>query len=111
MNHRHCLEATCVGASFVAVPLAAGAQDAAAVETVTATSFVNGAIGKDEADAMRRLDRLLRRRLPNTTIVSVGHRSTLASFDEHRLDLVLATHEPAGESHERTFEAPDMARN
>jgi putative ATP-binding cassette transporter len=31
--------------------------------------------------------RVLRERLPGTTIVSVGHRSTLAAFHERRIDM------------------------
>jgi len=40
----------------------------------------------DEASEAR-IYRLLRERLPDTTLVSVGHRSTLARFHERRLDL------------------------
>jgi putative ATP-binding cassette transporter len=40
----------------------------------------------DEASEAR-LYRLLAERLPHATVVSVGHRSTLAAFHEHQLDL------------------------
>src|SRR5881296_2842911 len=40
----------------------------------------------DEASEAR-LYRLLKERLPNATLVSVGHRSTLAAFHERHLDL------------------------
>lgn len=40
---------------LAAVPLAAGAQDAVVVETITATTYVNGGIGKDEQSAMHRI--------------------------------------------------------
>src|SRR5207249_10474748 len=51
----------------------------------------------DEASEGR-LYCLLRERLPNAALVSVGHRSTLAAFHEHRLDLGLARRRSAGDS-------------
>ena len=45
-----------IGASLLAtLPLAASAQDATVVETITATTYVNGGIGKDEEAAMSRI--------------------------------------------------------
>ncbi|HYT95695.1 MAG TPA: ABC transporter ATP-binding protein/permease [Casimicrobiaceae bacterium] len=57
----------------------------------------------DEASEGR-LYRLLRERLPNAALVSVGHRSTLAAFHEHRLDLGLARRRSACGSGAQTFE-------
>ena len=56
MKIRTPLTAALVGASlFITLPLAAGAQDSIVVETITATTYLNGGIGKPEADAMRRM--------------------------------------------------------
>lgn len=43
------------GTILVALPLAASAQDAAVVETVRATTYVNGGIGKDEQATIHRV--------------------------------------------------------
>ncbi len=44
------------GAGLLAtLPLSAGAQDSIAVETITATTYLNGGVGKDEEAAMRRV--------------------------------------------------------
>lgn len=44
------------GSSLLAsLPLAASAQEIIVVETISATTYLNGGIGKDEADAMRRI--------------------------------------------------------
>jgi hypothetical protein len=55
MNIRNPLTAALIGASLLAMPLAASAQQSVAVETVIATTYLNGGIGKTEADAMRRM--------------------------------------------------------
>lgn len=56
MKIRHSLTAALIGASLLAsLPLAASAQESIIVETFTATTYLNGGIGKDEADAMRRI--------------------------------------------------------
>lgn len=56
MKNRTSLTAALIGASLLAsLPLAASAQESIIVETITATTYLNGGIGKDEADAMRRI--------------------------------------------------------
>lgn len=48
--------AVLLAASVLAMlPLGASAQDSIVVETITATTYVNGGIGKDEEAAMRRV--------------------------------------------------------
>ncbi len=50
------LSAVLLGATlFVALPSAANAQDAIVVETITATTYVNGGIGETEQATMRRI--------------------------------------------------------
>ena len=49
--------------------------------------FLDEATSALDEGSEERLYRLLRERLPNAALVSVGHRSTLAAFHEHRLDL------------------------
>lgn len=54
MNTRTSITAALIGASLLAtLPLAANAQEPTVVETITATTYVNGGIGKDEEAAMR----------------------------------------------------------
>jgi hypothetical protein len=56
MKIRSPLAAMFIGVSMLAtLPLAASAQDSVVVETITATTYVNGGIGKDEEAAMRRV--------------------------------------------------------
>jgi hypothetical protein len=56
MKMRAQLSALLLGASMLTVvPLAANAQDSIVVETITATTYLNGGIGKDEEAAMRRV--------------------------------------------------------
>ena len=50
------LTAALIGAGLLAtLPLAACAQDSVVVETITATTYVNGGIGKDEEVVLRRI--------------------------------------------------------
>ena len=56
MKIRTRLTVLLIGASLLAtLPLAASAQDSIVVETITATTYLNGGIGKDEEAAMRRV--------------------------------------------------------
>ncbi|MCC6197810.1 MAG: hypothetical protein IT518_25445 [Burkholderiales bacterium] len=56
MKPRKSLMSLMIGASLLAtLPLAALAQDSIVVETVTATTYLNGGVGKGEAATMRRL--------------------------------------------------------
>jgi vitamin B12/bleomycin/antimicrobial peptide transport system ATP-binding/permease protein len=64
----------------------------------------------DEASEAR-LYRLVRERLPNATLLSVGHRSTLTAFHDHHLDLGLTQRRSASESNAETFEMPVLSRN
>jgi hypothetical protein len=50
------LTAALIGAGlFATLPLTASAQDSIVVETITATTYVNGGVGKDEEVAMHRI--------------------------------------------------------
>src|SRR5438874_3399185 len=49
--------------------------------------FLDEATSALDEGSEERLYRLLRERLPDAALVSIGHRSTLAAFHEHRLDL------------------------
>jgi hypothetical protein len=50
------LTAALIGAGLLAtLPLVASAQDSVIVETITATTYVNGGIGKDEEVALHRI--------------------------------------------------------
>jgi hypothetical protein len=50
------LTAARMGAGLLAMlPFAAGAQDSVVVETITATTYVNGDVGKDEEAALHRI--------------------------------------------------------
>jgi hypothetical protein len=50
------LTAALIGAGLLAtLPFAAGAQDSVVVETITATTYVNGGVGKDEEVALHRI--------------------------------------------------------
>ena len=50
------LTAALIGAGLLAtLPLAASAQDSVVVETITATTYVNGGVGKDEEVALHRI--------------------------------------------------------
>ena len=49
--------------------------------------FLDEATASLDETAERRLYALLRERLPDTTVVSIGHRSSLASFHRHRLEI------------------------
>jgi hypothetical protein len=56
MNIRTPLTVVLIVASVLAtLPRAASAQDAIVVETITATTYLNGGIGKEEEAAMRRV--------------------------------------------------------
>lgn len=56
MKTRIPLAAMSLGAVLLtALPLSALAQDSIVVETVTATTYLNGGVGKDEEAAMRRV--------------------------------------------------------
>jgi len=56
MKIRDSLTTVLIGASLLAtLPLAASAQDSIVVETITATTYLNGGVGKDEEAAMRRV--------------------------------------------------------
>ena len=56
MKTRTPLAAILLGAGLLAMqPLTAAAQDSIVVETVTATTYLNGGVGKDEEAAMRRV--------------------------------------------------------
>ena len=56
MKIRTQLSAVLLGASVLTMlPLAANAQDSIVVETFTATTYLNGGIGKDEEATMRRV--------------------------------------------------------
>lgn len=53
--HVH-LTAALIGAGLLAaLPLAAGAQDSVVVENVTATTYLNGGVGKDEEATLHRV--------------------------------------------------------
>jgi putative ATP-binding cassette transporter len=56
------------------------------------------------------LYRVVRERLPNAALVSVGHRSTLAAFHEHHLDLGLSLRLSECDSNEVTLEMPALMR-
>jgi putative ATP-binding cassette transporter len=56
--------------------------------------FLDEATASLDEPSEARLYKLLRERLPEATVVSIGHRSTLAAFHERRLVL-----EPDGERH------------
>ena len=50
------LTAALIGAGLLAtLPFAASAQDSVVVETITATTYVNGGVGKDEEVALHRI--------------------------------------------------------
>ncbi len=49
--------------------------------------FLDEATASLDEAAEAQLYELLKRRLPNATVVSIGHRSTLAAFHDRRLDL------------------------
>jgi hypothetical protein len=50
------LTAVLIGVGMlVTLPLLASAQDTVVVETITATTYVNGGVGKDEEVALRRI--------------------------------------------------------
>ena len=50
------LTAALIGAGLlIALPIVASAQDAVIVETITATTYVNGGVGKDEEVALHRI--------------------------------------------------------
>jgi hypothetical protein len=54
-THAH-LTTALIGAGLLAtLPFPAGAQDSAVVETVTATTYLNGGVGKDEEATLRRI--------------------------------------------------------
>jgi hypothetical protein len=56
MNERTRLSALLLSAGVLAMlPLAANAQDPIVVETVTATTYLNGGVGKDEESTLRRV--------------------------------------------------------
>lgn len=56
MKTRQSLVAAMLGATLAAsLPLSASAQGSVVVETITATTYMNGGIGKDEEAAMRRV--------------------------------------------------------
>jgi hypothetical protein len=56
MKTRIPVAAISLGAALLtALPLSALAQDSIVVETVTATTYLNGGVGKDEEAAMRRV--------------------------------------------------------
>lgn len=56
MKIRTQLSAVLLGASVLTMlPLAANAQDSIVVETITATTYLNGGVGKDEEATMRRV--------------------------------------------------------
>jgi hypothetical protein len=55
MNTRIPLTAALMSASLLATPLAANAQQSIVVETITATTYLNGGIGQTETDAIRRM--------------------------------------------------------
>lgn len=56
MKSRQSLVAAMLGATLAAsLPLSAGAQDSVVVETITATTYMNGGFGKDEEATMRRV--------------------------------------------------------
>ena len=56
MKIRNSLTSALIGAGCLAtLPLAATAQDPIVVETITATTYVNGGVGKDDEAAMRRV--------------------------------------------------------
>jgi hypothetical protein len=56
MKIRTPVSAVLLGASVLAMlPLAASAQDSVVVETVAATTYVNGGVGKDEEAALHRI--------------------------------------------------------
>jgi putative ATP-binding cassette transporter len=53
--------------------------------------FLDEATASLDEDGEQRLYQLVAKRLPHTTIVSVGHRAALAAFHVHRLRLQAAT--------------------
>jgi hypothetical protein len=56
MKNRFHLSAAVIGASLLAtLPLGAHSQESIVVETFTATTYLNGGVGKDEEDTMHRL--------------------------------------------------------
>jgi hypothetical protein len=56
MKSRTLLTALLAGAGLIAaLPFAAHAQESVVVESVTATTYVNGGVGKDEEAAMHRV--------------------------------------------------------
>jgi hypothetical protein len=56
MKGRTQLSALLLGAGVLAtLPLAANAQDSNVVETITATTYLNGGVGKDEEAALHRV--------------------------------------------------------
>ena len=56
--------------------------------------FLDEATASLDEPSESKLYRLLQERLPNATIVSIGHRSTLEEFHDRRLTLT-----PQGDSH------------
>ncbi len=56
MKIRTTLTAVLLGAGLLAtLPVAASAQDPIVVQTISATTYANGGVGKDEETAMRRM--------------------------------------------------------
>ena len=55
MNVRNPLKALLISVSLLATPLAASAQQSNPPQTVAAVTYLNGGIGKPEADAIRRM--------------------------------------------------------
>jgi len=56
MTTRTPIAALLIGAGMLAtLPFAASAQDSIVVETITATTYLNGGVGKDEEAALRRV--------------------------------------------------------
>ncbi len=56
MKIRAPLTVAVIGAGLlVTLPPVAGAQESTVVETITATTYANGGVGKDDAAAMRRM--------------------------------------------------------
>ena len=72
--------------------------------------FLDEATSALDEPSEARLYRLVRDRLPNAMLLSVGHRATLAAFHDRHLDLGLSQRRAARESDAETFEMPVSSR-